>query len=66
MSTEDLQAWVARAAQRYRDTDAAAAEARGELREAIRQLVESGVSEVEAAKLVGVSRMTIRKWLGKQ
>lgn len=66
MSTEDLKAWAAEAGQRYRETGRAAAEARAELREAIRQLVESGVSEVEAARLVGVTRMTIRKWLGKQ
>lgn len=32
---------------------------------AVRIAVADGVSEVEAARLAGVDRMTIRRWLGK-
>jgi transposase len=34
-------------------------------RAAVRAAVAAGVSEVEAARLVGVDRMTVRRWLGK-
>ncbi|MFW6033940.1 MAG: hypothetical protein ACOC9R_02290 [bacterium] len=40
-------------------------EARERLRDATRALIDSGMSEYEAAATAGVSRMTIRKWLGK-
>ena len=36
-----------------------------ELYEAIKQAVASGMSEVEAAKVAGVDRMTVRRALGK-
>lgn len=32
---------------------------------AAREAVGRGVSEVEVARRLGVSRMTVRKWLGK-
>lgn len=38
---------------------------RDQLADAVRAAVDSGVSEVEAARLAGVSRMTVRSWLGK-
>lgn len=40
-------------------------EERGALREAIRDAVAGGLSEVRAAELAGVSRPTVRAWLGK-
>ena len=36
-----------------------------ELRTAVRHAIEAGMSEVEAARLAGVSRPTVRAWLGK-
>lgn len=65
MSTEDLKARVVEAAQRDQATSEAASVARAELREATLALLASGTSEVQAAKLAGVTRMTIRAWLGK-
>lgn len=35
------------------------------LRAAVRDAINAGMSEVKAAKLAGVSRPTVRKWLGK-
>lgn len=40
-------------------------ESRDELRDAVRQAVGAGMSEVEAARVAGVTRMTVRSWLGK-
>ena len=40
-------------------------ESRDELRGAVREAVKHGMTEVEAAKLAGVTRMTVRAWLGK-
>ncbi len=37
-----------------------------ELYEAIREAVEGGMTEVEAAKVAGVDRMTVRRALGKR
>jgi DNA invertase Pin-like site-specific DNA recombinase len=37
-----------------------------ELYEAIREAVAGGMSEVEAAKVAGVDRMTVRRALGKR
>lgn len=34
-------------------------------REAVRKATAGGMSESEAARLSGVTRMTIRKWVGK-
>lgn len=41
-------------------------ETRSELRAAVLDLIEHGTSEVEAARLAGVTRMTIRSWQGKR
>ena len=35
------------------------------LRDAVADAVRGGMSEVEAARLSGVTRMTVRSWLGK-
>jgi DNA invertase Pin-like site-specific DNA recombinase len=37
-----------------------------ELYEAIREAVEGGMSEAEAARVAGVDRMTVRRALGKR
>ncbi len=49
------------------DTQAhvAASEARDRLRQGVAVAVAAGMSESEAARQVGVTRMTIRAWLGK-
>ena len=36
-----------------------------QLRDAVRGAIAAGMTEVEAAKLAGVTRMTVRAWLGK-
>jgi transposase len=36
-----------------------------ELGEAVRAAVADGMTEVEAAYVAGVTRMTVRAWLGK-
>ena len=40
-------------------------ESRDELRAAVLDLIKHGTTEVEAARLAGVDRMTVRKWQGK-
>lgn len=54
-----------KAAHRYRITRAALDNRRDELAVEVRAAVNGGMSEVEAARLAGVSRMTVRSWLGK-
>lgn len=44
---------------------AKADEATDRLRLAVRDAVHHGMSESEAARLANVTRMTVRKWLGK-
>jgi hypothetical protein len=39
--------------------------ARDVLAQAVRDAVAGGMTEVEAAKISGVDRMTVRKWVGK-
>ncbi|MDO5535363.1 MAG: hypothetical protein Q4F65_12020 [Propionibacteriaceae bacterium] len=41
-------------------------ESRDELRDAVLHALAGGVSEAEAARLSGVTRMTIRAWQGKR
>lgn len=57
---ELVKAGKAWARARERERQAAAA-----LYEAIRQAVDAGLSEVEAAKQAGCDRMTVRRALGK-
>lgn len=61
MSAEAL-AKVAAKWHRARDKERALA---AELYAAIREAVSGGMSEVEAAKVAGVDRMTVRRALGK-
>ena len=53
-------------AEAYARAQAVAKATRDELRREVRHAVAAGVSEVEASRLAGVSRMTIRAWLGKK
>lgn len=39
--------------------------AKGELQRAVRQASVDGLSEVEISRRAGVTRMTVRSWLGK-
>ena len=54
-----------RAARRYARAQPARNEARDRLAEAVRDAVAAGMTEVDAARVGGVDRMTVRKWLGK-
>lgn len=38
---------------------------RAKLRDLVVKAVGAGVSEVEASKLAGITRVTVREWLGK-
>jgi transposase len=59
--TTDLTYWAkARASDISRLTQSTAS-----LRQAVRDAVAAGMSESEAARQAGVSRLTIRAWLGK-
>jgi len=53
------------AAGRYRACVADSQQAREDLADAVRQAVAGGMSEVRAARIAGVGRMTVRKWVGK-
>lgn len=77
-ASEDAQALLQAVAQRVdgtldrnqlvrADTDAQirARSARRELRAAVRAEVAAGMSESEAARLYGITRMTVRAWMGK-
>lgn len=59
--TTDLERLAAKRAARV----ATAEQATADLRAAVREAVAAGMSEVQAAKVAGVSRMTVRSWLGK-
>jgi predicted outer membrane protein len=39
---------------------------KSELRQIVLDAVDVGLTEVEAAKLAGVARSTVREWLGKK
>ena len=60
--TEPMLSVIAR---RYAVAQGAAERERLILRSAVRDAVAQGMSEVRAAKLAGVSRPTVRAWLGK-
>lgn len=52
-------------AENRREALGRADEATVTLRDAVAEAVADGMTEVDAAKLAGVTRMTIRAWLGK-
>lgn len=64
MSPNPRAALIARAGEYKRAADKLAYE-KVALRYAVIDAVADGMSEVEAARLAGVSRMTVRAWLGK-
>jgi hypothetical protein len=49
----------------HRQAQSAAEDALAALKTCVRVVVADGMTEVEAARQVGVTRMTIRAWLGK-
>jgi len=49
-------------AEEYRDARERHREARDTLRAAVREALTQGMTEVEAARIAGVTRMTIRSW----
>jgi len=57
----DLERLAAKRAARL----ATAEQATADLRQAVRDAVAAGMSESEAARTAGVTRPTVRKWLGK-
>lgn len=52
-------------ARRYKAAQDVAENERLALRAAVRDAVRQGMTEVRAARLAGVSRPTVRAWLGK-
>ena len=56
---------LARAARSYEAATRTASVATDALRAAVRAAVAAGMSESEASRQAGVSRMTVRSWLGK-
>ena len=57
---------VATAARELQRARAAQARAMDKVRWAVVQAVMDGMTEAEAARIAGVDRMTVRKWLGKR
>jgi uncharacterized protein YjcR len=55
-----------RQARRYHAANDKRTEARDALRDQVIAARSEGMSEVEMAKVCGVSRMTVRGWLGKE
>ena len=53
------------AAKAYAKAQLAREQARDRLAAAVRLAVAEGMTEVDAAAIAGVNRMTIRAWLGK-
>ena len=54
---------LAKAAMTYRLAGEELALARTKLAEAVRDAIADGMSQSEAARIVGVDRLTIRKWM---
>ena len=54
---------LAKAAAAYRNAQDDLAAARDNLAAAVRDAVAEGMSQSEAARIVGVDRLTIRKWI---
>ena len=65
MTTPDARAELVRAARRATRARASRDKSMAELGEAVRAAVADGMTEVEAAYVAGVTRMTVRAWLGK-
>ena len=63
--TDELTARLHKQAARYASDKARLRRSRDDLADLVRMAVRGGMSEVEAHKAAGVSRMTIRNWVGK-
>ena len=61
----DVRARLVKGGRRLASDRARLARSRDDLADLVRLAVRNGVSEVEAARLSGVTRMTVRSWLGK-
>ena len=64
--TNDYADRLTEAAKRYASDRARAKRSRDNLRDLVYLATRDGMTEVEAHKLAGVTRMTIRAWLGKR
>lgn len=64
-SPDDYRADLIKAAERYATDRERARKSRDHLRNLVYLCHRRGMTEVEAARLAGVSRMTVRAWLGK-
>lgn len=63
--TDDTTLRLTDAAKRHTSDRARLARSRDNLADLVRMAVRHGMTESEAARLAGVTRMTIRKWVGK-
>lgn len=63
--TDEMAARLRKGAGRYAADKARLKRSRDDLADLVRLVVRHGMSEAEAARLTGVTRMTIRKWVGK-
>lgn len=53
-------------AAQYREAQQALDNARGRLRVSVVGAVKSGMSQSEVSRIIGVDRLTIRKWLDRE
>lgn len=63
--TGDTAARLRKGAGRYASDRVRLARSRDDLADLVRMAVRQGMTESEAARLSGVTRMTVRKWVGK-
>ena len=61
--TDYQRATLAQRADEYRRAQSELIEARDELAAETRAALEAGVSQSECSRIVGVDRLTIRKWM---
>lgn len=61
----DVRSRLVKGGRRHASDRARLARSRDDLADLVRMAVRHGMSEVEAARLSGVTRMTVRSWLGK-
>lgn len=65
MTTDDYTLRLTDAAKRYASDRRRLDRSRDDLADLVRLVVRHGETETEVARLAGVTRMTVRKWLGK-
>ena len=64
--SDDYRARIHQAAKRYASDRARVKRSRDDLADLVRLATRHGMTEVEASELAGVTRMTVRSWLGKK